>query len=95
MTKDQIEALLNQIELEDERLKKEFVRVALTGYQDDQDLSDWEQLRFIKQKVDSVWRAVKRCSERDLVSAKVGRMMAAFPRPKDLGAKSPTSRKKK
>jgi len=34
----------------------------------DYSLTDWEQYRILKKKIDIVWREVKRCSERVIVN---------------------------
>ena len=83
LSKEQIEQLLkDSIKVDDEALKTELVRVALSGYMDEEDLSDWEQLRYVKSKVDSLWQALKKCSEQSLVKVKVRQMLAALPQPR-------------
>lgn len=81
MLKEEVVELLRKIlEIDPPELKEAIIsRVADRGYEPD--LQDWEQLRGIKREMDAIWIAVKKCSERQIVSERIARLLASFPRP--------------
>ena len=89
MTREQMETfLLSSINLEDQALKSFIVKYVLDkGYRED--YKGWEQLRFIKSEVDKLWILLKRCSEREIVSERIGQLLDAFPKPTDIPKKPP------
>jgi len=89
ITKEQIQTMLtNHLKsLDDDNLIKAIVEYALRGFSDKEDYNDWEQLRFIKQKMDKVWTSVKSVTEKEVVKEKIIRMLKAFPTPKELKEK--------
>ena len=87
MTKDQMEKFLQKsLDLDDAKLKEVLITyIVERGFKPDH--QGWEQLRFVKQEVDALWQALKKCSERRIVKEKVEQLVAAFPKPTELKKK--------
>jgi len=81
MTKDQMEKFLkSSLHLDSQELKEVIIKhVMEKSFK--ADYKGWEQLRFVKQEVDKLWGAIKKCSENEIVRERVDQMVASFPKP--------------
>ena len=83
MNKDELVSFLKEhIKLDNEELVDSIIKHIMDrGYTDKEKHHSWEQLNFIKRELDKVWIALKRCSERGVVTRRIAEMMARFPKP--------------
>lgn len=88
MPKNELSKLVEEnLNIPDKEVRDQVVQYIMLGYVEDQELMEWEQIRFVKQRVDELWKTLKRLSELVLVKEKVSSMVKNFPKPADIMAR--------
>lgn len=97
MPKENLSKLIdeNLQKVDNEQVREFLVSYIMEGYMTDQVMADWEQIRFVKQRVDELWKTLKHLSEFVLVKEKVAGMVKNFPKPSDILAHRRAARAKR